>query len=209
MNKNRLEAFSDGVFAIVITLIVLNVKVPDVHIANNSQLNQIIRAAAPKLLSFGFSFLVIGIFWIAHHRIFSFAKVVDTPLLWLNLVYLMFNALIPFPASILADNFFMPTTILIYTGTLFLISMMHFIILEYIIKHEDVKHEALTKSIYRSATRSAIIGPVCFILAAASSFVSAYLSLFFVTCALFFSIFIIGKNKVSKKLIAVAKEELE
>ncbi|WP_299287723.1 TMEM175 family protein [uncultured Mucilaginibacter sp.] len=209
MNKNRLEAFSDGVFAIVITLIVLNVKVPDVHIANNNQLNQIIRAAAPKLLSFGFSFLVIGIFWIAHHRIFSFAKVVDTPLLWLNLVYLMFNALIPFPASILADNFFMPTTILIYTGTLFLISMMHFIILEYIIKHEDVKHEALTKSIYRSATRSAIIGPVCFILAAASSFVSAYLSLFFVTCALFFSIFIIGKNKVSKKLIAVAKEELE
>ncbi len=209
MNKNRLEAFSDGVFAIVITLIVLNVKVPDVHIANNSQLNQIIRAAAPKLLSFGFSFLVIGIFWIAHHRIFSFAKVVDTPLLWLNLVYLMFNALIPFPASILADNFFMPTTILIYTGTLFLISMMHFIILEYIIRNEDVKHEALTKSVYRSATRSAIIGPVCFILAAASSFVSAYLSLFFVTCALFFSIFIIGKNKVSKKLIAVAKEELE
>ena len=208
MNKNRLEAFSDGVFAIVITLLILNVKVPNVHITDNRQLNLIIFAALPKLLSFGFSFLVIGIFWIAHHRIFSFAKVVDTPLLWLNLVYLMFNALVPFPASILADNFFLPTTILIYTGTLFLISMMHFIILEYIIRNEDVKHEALTKSIYHSATRSAIIGPVCFLLAGASCFISAYLSLFFILCALFFSIFIIGKNKVSKKLIAVAKEEV-
>ncbi|MEX8546999.1 MAG: TMEM175 family protein [Mucilaginibacter sp.] len=207
MNKNRLEAFSDGVFAIVITLLILNVKVPDVHITNNVQLNHIIFAALPKLLSFGFSFLVIGIFWIAHHRIFSFAKVVDTPLLWLNLVYLMFNALVPFPASILADNFFLPTTILIYTGTLFLISMMHFIILEYIIRNEDVKHGALTKSVYRSAVRSAIFSPVCFLLAGASCFISAYLSLFFIICALFFSIFIIGKNKVSKKLIAVAKEE--
>lgn len=208
MNKNRLEAFSDGVFAIVITLLILNVKVPDIHITNNGQLNHIIFAALPKLLSFAFSFLVIGIFWIAHHRIFSFVKVVDTPLLWLNLVYLMFNALVPFPASILADNFFLPTTILFYTGTLFLISMMHFIILEYIIRHEDIKHEALTKDIYRSATKSAIIGPACFILAGASCFISAYLSLFFIVFALFFSIFIIGRNKVSKKLIDVAKEEV-
>ena len=188
MNKNRLEAFSDGVFAIVITLLILNVKVPDVHIKDNGQLNHIIFAALPKLLSFGFSFLVIGIFWIAHHRIFSFAKVVDTPLLWLNLVYLMFNALVPFPASILADNFFLPTTILIYTGTLFLISLMHFIILEYIIRNEDVKHEALTKSIYRSAIRSAVTGPVCFLLAGASCFISAYLSLFFYSLrAVFFN----------------------
>jgi uncharacterized membrane protein len=209
MNKNRLEAFSDGVFAIAITLLILNVKVPDSQNISNGQLNHILRAATPKLLSFGFSFLVIGVFWVAHHRIFSFAKVVDTPLVWLNIIYLMFIALIPFPASILADNFFLTTTILLYTGTLFVISILNFIILQYILRHEDVKHESFTEEIYRSAIKTAVIGQVCYLLAAASSFVNAYLSLFFMSCALFFYIFLSGKNTMSKKLIDVAKEDVE
>ncbi len=106
MNKNRLEAFSDGVFAIAITLLVLNVKVPNKQNITNAELNNILAASTNQLLSFGFSFLIIGVFWVAHHRIFSFAKVVDTTLIWLNIIYLMFIATIPFPASILADNFF-------------------------------------------------------------------------------------------------------
>ncbi|MGI4021054.1 MAG: TMEM175 family protein [Janthinobacterium lividum] len=209
MTKNRLEAFSDGVFAIAITLLILNVKVPDKQNITNDQLNHILRLATPKLLTFGFSFLVIGVFWVAHHRIFSFAKVVDTPLVWLNIIYLMFIALIPFPASILADNFFLTTTILLYTGTLFIISVLNFIILQYILNNDDVKHEALTEEVYRSAKKSAIIGQVLYVLSAASSFVSAYLSLIFLCCALFFYIFISGKNTMSKQLINVAKEELE
>ena len=209
MNKNRLEAFSDGVFAIAITLLVLNIKVPTQQNITNGQLNQILVKVFPQLLSFTFSFLVIGVFWVAHHRIFSFAKVVDTPLVWLNIVYLMFIAIIPFPASILADNFFLNTTILLYTGTLFLISILNFSILKYILNNEDVKHEALTEEVYRSATKTAIIGPICYVLAAASCFISAYISLFFMTCALLFYIFISGKNTMSKKLIDVAKEKVE
>ncbi|RYY06911.1 MAG: DUF1211 domain-containing protein [Sphingobacteriaceae bacterium] len=209
MNKNRLEAFSDGVFAIAITLLILNVKVPDSQNISNEQLNHILKAATPKLLSFGFSFLVIGVFWVAHHRIFSFAKVVDTPLVWLNIVYLMFIALIPFPASILADNFFLTTTILLYTGTLFVISVLNFVILQYILNSDDVKHEALTKEVYQSARKATIIGQILYMLSAASCFVSAYLSLFFLSCALFFYIFISGKNTMSKQLISVAKEESE
>lgn len=209
MNKNRLEAFSDGVFAIAITLLILNVKVPDKQNISNDQLNHILRAATPKLLSFGFSFLVIGVFWVAHHRIFSFAKVVNTPLVWLNIVYLMFIALIPFPASILADNFFLTTTILLYAGTLFVISILNYIILQYIINNEDVKHEALTKEVYRSAIKTAIIGPLCYIMAGIGCFYSPYFSLFFVSVSLVFYIFFSGQNKVSKTLIDVAKEEAE
>lgn len=209
MNKNRLEAFSDGVFAIAITLLVLNIKVPTKQDITNAELNQILVKALPQLLSFVFSFLVIGVFWVAHHRIFSFAKVVDTPLVWLNIVYLMFIAIIPFPASILADNFFLNSTILLYTGTLFLISILNFSILKYILHNEDVKHEALTPEVYRSATKTAVIGPICYVLAAATCFISAYISLFFMACALLFYIFISGKNTMSKKLIDVAKEKVE
>ncbi len=139
MNKNRLEAFSDGVFAIAITLLVLNVKVPNKQNITNAELNNILAASTNQLLSFGFSFLVIGVFWVAHHRIFSFAKVVDTTLIWLNIIYLMFIATIPFPASILADNFFLPTTILLYTGTLFVISILNYIMFRYIINNEKIK----------------------------------------------------------------------
>jgi uncharacterized membrane protein len=209
MNKNRLEAFSDGVFAIAITLLILNVKVPDKHDLNNQQLNAILMAAAPKLLSFGFSFAVIGVFWVAHHRIFSFAKVVDTPLLWLNILYLMFVAVIPFPASILADNFFLTTTILLYTGTLFIIAMLNFSILAYIIRNDTVKHEALTDGVYRSAIKTAIIGPVCYVLAAITCFISPYISLVLMSGALFFYIFLSGRNQMSKTLIDVAKQDAE
>ncbi len=139
MNKNRLEAFSDGVFAIAITLLVLNVKVPNKQNITNAELDNILAASTNQLLSFGFSFLVIGVFWVAHHRIFSFAKVVDTTLIWLNIIYLMFIATIPFPASILADNFFLPTTILLYTGTLFVISILNYIMFRYIINNEKIK----------------------------------------------------------------------
>lgn len=209
MNKTRLEAFSDGVFAIAITLLILNVRVPNKENISNTQLNHILKGSAPQLLSFVFSFLVIGVFWVAHNRIFSFAKVVDQPLLWLNIVYLMFIAFVPFPASILADNFFLPSTILLYTGTLFVIGLMHFIILEYIIRNKDLKHEALTKDIYQSGVKTAVFGPICYALAAVSCFINAYLSLFFIACALFFYIFLSGRNRLSKKLIDVAKEELE
>jgi len=208
MNKNRLEAFSDGVFAIAITLLVLNVKVPNKQNITNAELNNILAASTNQLLSFGFSFLVIGVFWVAHHRIFSFAKVVDTTLIWLNIIYLMFIATIPFPASILADNFFLPTTILLYTGTLFVISILNYIMFRYIINNEKLKHEALAKDVYKSSFKSAVIGPVCYVLAAASCFISAYLSLFFMTCALYFYIFVSGNNKMSETLIKVAKEEV-
>lgn len=208
MNKNRLEAFSDGVFAIAITLLVLNVKVPNKQNITNAELNNILAASTNQILSFGFSFLVIGVFWVAHHRIFSFAKVVDTTLIWLNIIYLMFIATIPFPASILADNFFLPTTILLYTGTLFVISILNYIMFRYIINNEKLKHEALTKDVYKSSFKSAVIGPVCYVLAAASCFISAYLSLFFMTCALYFYIFVSGNNKMSETLIKVAEEEV-
>ncbi len=78
----------------------------------------------------------------------------------------------------------------------------------YIINNERLKHEALTKDVYKSSFKSAVIGPVCYVLAAASCFISAYLSLFFMTCALYFYIFVSGNNKMSETLIKVAKEEV-
>ena len=97
MHKTRLENFSDGVFAIAVTLLILGVKIPDTKNFNNTKLNHSLWSSIPHLATFAFSFLVIGVFWVAHNRIFSFVKILDSTLLWLNIVYLLFVAVIPYP----------------------------------------------------------------------------------------------------------------
>ena len=207
MNKTRLENFSDGVFAIAVTLLILNIHIPDSKGLSDHNLNMSLYRILPHVVTFCFSFMVVGVFWVAHHRIFSFVQVLNSRLLWLNIFYLMFVAMIPLPAAILSENPFLPTAILFYSTTLLVIAVMHFILLEYIIRHDVVKHEALTQEVHRSAQRNAIVGPVCYIIAAAACFFNVYVSFAFILTALLFYIFFAGKSKVEEKLIDVATEE--
>jgi uncharacterized membrane protein len=207
MNKNRFDNFSDGVFAIAVTLLILNVRIPDSKNLDNHHLNLVLYHLIPHVVTFAFSFLVIGVFWVAHHRIFSFIKVLDSRLLWLNILYLLFIAIIPLPAAILSENPFLPTSILLYTITLFVIAMMHFVLLEYANRNSTLTHDALTSDIHQSAQRNALVGPVCYVAAAVCSFFYVYASFFFIVAAMVFYIFFAGKSKVEEKLVDVAVEE--
>jgi len=98
MTKSRLEAFSDGVFAIAATLLVL-----DLHVESRpGQLASALGHEWPHYATFVVSFLTIGIIWVNHHGQFHRVAVVDRPLLFLNLLLLMFVVLIPFPTGLLA-----------------------------------------------------------------------------------------------------------
>ncbi len=207
MNKNRLENFSDGVFAIAVTLLILNVQTPDTKNMDNKQLNQVLYVAFPHLLTFMFSFLAIGVFWVAHHRIFSFVKVLNSHILWLNIIYLLFVAITPLSSAILSENPFLPTAILFYTITLLVIAIMHLVMLEYILRSKQLKHEALTKDIYKLAQRTAIVGPICYVIAAAASWVAPYISFIFISGAMVFYIFFSGKGKVEETMVNTAKKE--
>lgn len=105
MGMERLVFFSDAVFAIAITLLALDIRLPvDAAELSNQQLFDSLLGIWPKYLSFIISFLVIGNFWIAHHRRFRLITRYDTRLLLLNLLMLMCIAFIPFPTSILSEN---------------------------------------------------------------------------------------------------------
>ena len=98
---NRLEILTDGVFAIVMTLLVLQITLPE--ITNPSQQAELPRKLLelwPKLYYYAMSFITLGIFWGYHHLAFHFIKRSDMALVWLNIVFLMFVALIPFSSSI-------------------------------------------------------------------------------------------------------------
>ena len=98
MNTSRTEAFSDGVFAIAATLLVLEVRVP---VANGNLLSALL-SAWPSYATYAVSFLTIGIIWMNHHAIFDHLRRVDRPLWILNLVLLLLVALVPFPTALLA-----------------------------------------------------------------------------------------------------------
>src|SRR5437868_14520220 len=86
----RLEAFSDGVFAIVITLLVLELRVPMfAHHPSSNELLHAVRAMWPKLVAFVSSFIVVGIYWVSHHNMFRLIRRPDRTLLWINLALLL------------------------------------------------------------------------------------------------------------------------
>lgn len=107
---NRLVGFSDGVFAIAITVLVLNIDVPTA--APNTVLTE-----WPDVLSYVISFLVIGNYWISHHRMFQWIDRQDGRLLWFNLLFLLCIAFVPFPTSLLGDGI-TTVTVSFYAATL-------------------------------------------------------------------------------------------
>src|SRR5215813_13631048 len=110
MSKSRLEAFSDGVFAIVITLLILNVHVPDGRTLTIATLRPLI----PPLATFVLSFIIVGVYWIWNHHTLHFVKEVNRRLLWLNLLVLLCVVFIPFPTSLLGTGFNNPLAVRLY-----------------------------------------------------------------------------------------------
>lgn len=102
LGKNRIEALSDGVFAIAMTLLVLEIHVPDLAAnASNLQLGPALWHLWPKFLSYAVSFVSLGVYWISHHNLYHLIRRSDRALLWLNLFFFLFAAFLPFSTSLL------------------------------------------------------------------------------------------------------------
>jgi len=108
MNKNRLEAFSDGVLAIIITIMVLEIKVP--HGAEWATLKPLL----PALFSYVISFLLIGIYWGNHHHLMHTVKRVSSGMIWANLHLLFWLSLVPVATGWMGENHFAPATVILY-----------------------------------------------------------------------------------------------
>jgi uncharacterized membrane protein len=120
----RLMAFSDGVVAIAVTLLVLNVPVPDIPRAEAmSRLPAALLATGPHLLTFALSFFLVGFYWIRHHQLFSQLVVVDVWLLWLNLVLLFLVCLLPFSSGVVGRYFDTVVAAEVYAVNLALIAL--------------------------------------------------------------------------------------
>ena len=178
MTTGRLEAFSDGVFAIAITLLVLEIDVPDA----SHGLARVLAEQWPSYVAYAVSFAVIGIMWVNHHGLMDIVANVDRPLLFLNLFLLMFVALMPWTTALLAEHLVAPASdahlaAAIYSGDGVMNAIGFNAIWRWIVRDATMLHPHLDIEKLRTRTRRFSLGLVIYPLTVALSFVSAPLTL--------------------------------
>jgi uncharacterized membrane protein len=122
MHKGRIEAFSDGVIAIIITIMVLEMKVP-----HGTELRDLLPIW-PVFLSYALSFVYVGIYWNNHHHLFQAVKHVKGGVLWANLHLLFWLSLFPFVTGWMGENHFAPLTVALYGGVLIMAGIAYYLL---------------------------------------------------------------------------------
>jgi len=171
---DRIVNFSDGVFAIVITLLVLDIRVPNIPEGLVSQeLPSRILALEPKFLSYVISFLVIAIYWQVHHRVFRPIRSYDRTLLWLNFLFLMAISFLPFPTSLLGEYSEQQLSVVIYAATAAIASLLLVSISWYATSgHRLVAPDSVDDEAERKQRVQGLAVPVVFLLSIGISFFS-------------------------------------
>jgi TMEM175 potassium channel family protein len=129
VSKDRTIAFSDGVFAIAITLLVLNVEVPDLHPATAHALRRALDDAVPDLIGYGIGFYVIGKFWLGHHDLFDNLRALTPRMMNVNLVYLATIAVLPFPTGVLGDHGSLTVSVVLFASAVSLAGLCEFLLI--------------------------------------------------------------------------------
>lgn len=172
---NRLETLADGIFAIAMTLLVLELRLPDS--SGSSDLWTQLVDLRPRLATFVISFIVLGVYWFAHHQTFYFLVRVNRTIVWLNILFFMGAALIPFVASVLGDHYQDPVALGLYGSVLGLLAALGFMIWWYITGDRGLIHEKLDPDLVRKVRLWIAIGPLISLGAVVLGFLSPFLAL--------------------------------
>ena len=175
LSFERVVFFSDAVFAIVITLLVLELKVPHLTDHSESALRGALVALLPRVAGFVISFLIIGLMWIEHHRIFRYIADYDLGLLWRNLLLLLCVSFVPFPTALFSENFWSRTAFILYTASFGGVAIAKYWIWRHAMAARLVKPD-LTPEFEKRIARRSLAVPLACLLAIILSFVSIVLA---------------------------------
>jgi uncharacterized membrane protein len=168
----RTVAFTDGLFAIAMTLLVVSLAVPTLSDESSvSELADKLNDDSATFVSFAISFAVIGRYWLAHHAYFSVLARLDRRIIALNLVYLAFIAFLPFPTALLGAYFSNPLSVTIYAVNLAIVSGMEVVLFSYAQNHGLLERK-LPRDIYRYGTVMSLAPVVFFLLSIPIAFIS-------------------------------------
>jgi uncharacterized membrane protein len=172
----RLETFADGVFAIAITLLVLEIRIPDA----GEDLGKALLAQWPSFAAYVTSFLTIGVIWVSHHQMFTIIRRVTTTFLFLNVLFLLPVAFVPFPTALVAGHIQDPagrtTAVLVYGALSVVIAVMFNVLWAYAFRHNLLVEGRGSERATRVA-RGFIIGPLIYLGATLLAFVNPLISM--------------------------------
>ena len=177
MSFSRFEAFSDGVFAIAITLLALEIRIENITNATSEQVGKALLNLFPHILSYSTSFIVIGVIWLNHHALFHFLKRVDRVSLTINLFLLMCIAFIPCSTAILGTYRQYPLVVAFYGFSLAFTGFVYNILWFYVLNRYVKSENLIQRHIIRRASIWSMGYPIAYVMAALLALMNSSLSL--------------------------------
>lgn len=169
MKATRLEAFSDGVIAIIITIMVLELKVPHEHTF------AALVAMWPQFFSYALSFLIVGIYWNNHHHLVHLARKVDPAVMWANMNLLFWLSLVPFTTAYLGENHATPLAVALYGADAALCGIAYYVLRHAIACHS--RDDAKLQHLHRCMLQKNRIAIGIYGVAVGAAFLSTWLAL--------------------------------
>ena len=190
MGKGRVEAFSDGVLAIIITIMVLEIKVP-----HGTTFNEL-KPLLPVFMSYVLSFVYIGIYWNNHHHMLHTIQQVNGKVLWANLHLLFWLSLIPFATGWMGENHFATLPVALYGFILLMCGVAYYILSRALI-HLHGKNSTIAAAIGRD--KKGIASVIIYVVAVCTCFIHPWISMALYTCVAI--MWFIPDTRIERKLV--------
>lgn len=189
-DSSRLSVLADGIFAIVMTLLVLEIKVPDLGLVSDEAIARVLKDAVPLFLSYVLSFATLFTYWRGYHAIASdFVKTHNHSFLNLSATFLFFVALVPFSSHLLGLYSRSPVSVVVFAANIFIIGILLFSMREYAHRTPEIKNRRLKESERRHVHMRINIPIIFSLLAMPLAFINTDLALSILTIAIIFNLF--------------------
>lgn len=183
IGTTRVETFSDGVIAIIITIMVLTIKIPDISKVDTPwEIRNYLKLIIPNIGVYAFSYMMIGIFWVNHHHMFHLLEKTDEPLLLQNLLFLFWMSLIPVATAVIKSNLTFSDSVAFYGFVMLMTTLTLAIMRWYTLKkdlvHKDnnVQVDGTIKKVSLRARTKSFIGAVSYLASLGFAFINVYVS---------------------------------
>ncbi len=171
LNTDRLEALSDGIFAIAMTLLVFNISIPGSNETNDS-ISQLLFNESHTFFIFGLSFIILAMFWILHHKQFHFIDKTNKVHIWTNILFLMLISLMPFTASLIGDYPDNLSARIFFNSNLFLLGFLLYLNWKYASRNDLIRVEDLSEKEIKKKEKICMVLPALAIIAIGVSFIT-------------------------------------
>jgi uncharacterized membrane protein len=173
----RVEAFSDAVYAIIITLLVLELRVPILEVATNQDLLGVLHHLIPEFIAFIFSFFIVAIYWVNHHHFFHNIKRADGKLLWHNNFHLFWMAIVPFTTAFIGKYYESNVAVIVYSINMIMCALSIILMIRYALFSSTLLRADFTEEAKKSEFNRGMRGVYLYVFATLAAFVHVYLAI--------------------------------